>query len=78
VRILIWALIVYFVVSWILQNRKTPNRRSDPERSDIQIESIVQCAHCGLHVPASEAVITPTGAIYCCEDHRGKVKQAEF
>lgn len=33
-------------------------------------ERILACAHCGLHVPASDALVNPAGAPFCCEAHR--------
>jgi len=33
-------------------------------------ETMVQCAHCGIHFPSSEAVVHASGAHYCCEEHR--------
>lgn len=32
-------------------------------------ESMVSCARCGLHVPASES-LPAGGRYYCCEEHR--------
>ena len=39
-------------------------------RGDSNVETMVQCAHCGIHFPASEAVVHASGAQYCCEEHR--------
>ena len=36
----------------------------------VAIQSIVACAHCGVHVPLSEAVVTPDGARFCGQAHR--------
>jgi uncharacterized protein len=33
-------------------------------------EAIVACGHCGIHVPLSEAIVTPAGARFCSEAHR--------
>ncbi|MBL8435812.1 MAG: hypothetical protein JNL99_12865 [Zoogloea sp.] len=39
-------------------------------RSEVQdFEQMVACAHCGLHVPESEAV-RGGGSVYCCDEHR--------
>ena len=32
-------------------------------------EAMLQCAHCGVHVPSSEALLSGTRA-YCCSAHR--------
>ena len=39
-------------------------------RPPAAIEAIVACGHCGVHVPLSDAVVTLTGARFCCEAHR--------
>ena len=39
-------------------------------RGDSNVETMVQCAHCGIHFPSSEAVVHASGAHYCCEEHR--------
>lgn len=55
-----------------------------PERRMAAIESMVQCAQCGIHFPASEAVYGGTGnnsvdvsgsdvaaeTVFCCAEHR--------
>ena len=33
-------------------------------------EAMVACAHCGLHLPQSEAVVDAGGRPYCSEAHR--------
>ena len=39
-------------------------------RSEVQdFEQMVACAHCGLHVPESEAV-RGGGSVFCCDEHR--------
>jgi uncharacterized protein len=38
------------------------------------VERMVECAHCGLHVPESEAVAAD-GLDFCCEAHRQAHRQ---
>ena len=41
-----------------------------PPRAEVQeIEQMVACAHCGLHVPESEGV-RGAGGFFCSEEHR--------
>jgi uncharacterized protein len=35
-----------------------------------RVERMVECAHCGLHVPESEAISGEGLAHFCCEAHR--------
>lgn len=43
-------------------------RQSNPPPA-AEIEQMVPCAHCGLHVPESESV-KAGGRVYCSEAHR--------
>lgn len=49
--------------------RKTAARRASRPDPDAARELVLSCAHCGVHVPASEAIIS-NGAPYCCTEHR--------
>jgi uncharacterized protein len=31
---------------------------------------MVRCAHCGLHLPAADAIAGPGGAMFCSVAHR--------
>ncbi|MET3495744.1 PP0621 family protein [Variovorax boronicumulans] len=39
-------------------------------------QAMVRCAHCGLHLPASDAVASPDGAVYCSPAHRQAAAEA--
>lgn len=54
--------VIYFVV-------RASNRRNKPPAAAAGTESMVRCAHCGVHFPGAEAV-SGDGGDYCCEDHR--------
>lgn len=43
----------------------------EPTRAEArgEIEQMVPCAHCGLHVPESEGV-RGAGGFFCSEEHR--------
>lgn len=43
-----------------------PSPSSAPSRPT----AMVPCAHCGVHLPASDAVVNETGQPYCSEAHR--------
>ena len=47
-----------------------PKARRFRRSSESGAETMVQCAHCGIHFPASEAVTHASGALYCSEEHR--------
>lgn len=64
-----YLLLVVFVgvIWWVWKKRhaapqETTKREAPPE-------SMVSCAHCGVHLPASEALLE-AGRSYCCAAHR--------
>jgi uncharacterized protein len=66
------------LLAWLLFGRsrrpEPPRRRPDPASREA-VEGMVRCAHCGVHLPASEAVAT--GALHYCSDaHRERGPQA--
>ena len=74
-RLLLWA-IVGFVVWWLLRPRRVSAPPRPAARDVVAPEAMVDCAACGLHFPASEAV--RDGAhVYCCAAHRDAGPRAE-
>lgn len=69
-RILFWTLLVILVVAAIrsVLRRTAVPRDSQEARRGGDIESMVSCAHCHVHFPASEAV-RADGQDYCSPAH---------
>ncbi|MCK9688472.1 PP0621 family protein [Scleromatobacter humisilvae] len=69
-RVLLWA-IVGFVVWWLLRPRRkvAAPPRAAAANPVAPPEAMVDCAACGLHFPASEAV-RDGALVYCCTAHR--------
>ena len=70
-RILLWLMLL--IVAWwfFRPRRKAPPRPGAPAaRSNAQAESMVDCAHCGVHLPSSEALRDAYARAYCSEAHR--------
>ena len=71
-RLLLW--IVLGIVAWWMLR---PRRRVEPPSASARdrpvpgapAEAMVDCAACGLHFPASEAIRDGT-RVYCCTAHR--------
>ena len=69
-RLLLWA-ILGLLAWWILR----PNRKvaAPPPQASVAPaaapEAMVDCAACGLHFPASEAV-RDGARLFCCTAHR--------
>jgi len=84
-KYLIWLVIAVAVVVWFQRAKKsmTAGTASAPDREGArrnpfarrrnenkqQAEAMVQCAHCGIHFPASESVSSAAGAVFCSEEH---------
>jgi uncharacterized protein len=72
-RILFWFLIAA-LVWWLLKSRTRPPAPPGPgpraPGSEGEAEAMVDCARCGLHMPASEALRDAQGRAYCCAEHR--------
>ena len=39
-------------------------------RPEPQAETMLQCAYCGVHFPASEAAAGADGRVYCSSEHK--------
>ena len=69
-RLLLW-LVLGLVVWWMLRPRKPapPVGARAQAPAGAAPEAMVDCAHCGLHFPASEAV-RDGARVFCCSAHR--------
>lgn len=78
----IWLVIIAAVVIWLkrFKNKITQAGMGNAASAKPQAphavqqegggERMVQCAQCGLHFPASEAVTNGAGTIFCSEEHQ--------
>ncbi len=72
-KFLLWAAIIAAVLMWLLrtgkaQVKKDPARRAGEARENA--EAMLKCGYCGLHIPASEALLDSAGKAFCSEQHR--------
>ena len=67
-------LAVIVLVLWAMRRASLPPPPPPPPpprpREPPQLEAMVRCSHCGLHLPSSEAVLGLDGKPYCCPMHR--------
>jgi uncharacterized protein len=76
VKFLFWLIIGCIVVAWLLHDKKslkapdTATAEKVRAKSSAGAETMIQCAHCGLHVPVSESVTNSAGVVFCSEEHR--------
>lgn len=68
-KLLAWLLLGILVI-WALRSKKAgvTEKTTQPRHLDAP-ELMVKCAHCGVYLPASEA-ITQSGELFCSEEHR--------
>jgi uncharacterized protein len=58
--------LLYRLILTLLSKAKPPAARHAPPAGG---DTMVRCAHCGLHIPQEEA-LTRGEQYYCCEEHR--------
>jgi uncharacterized protein len=77
-KFLLWMAVGVVVVMWVLREKKRQRRMSDrPQGSDrgathsalAEPERMLRCAQCGMHFPASEALLSGSEA-FCSPEHR--------
>ncbi|HJS03476.1 MAG TPA: PP0621 family protein [Variovorax sp.] len=72
------VLAVILVAVWLwrkarreeLQSRTPPPSPPPAPGAIAPPQAMLRCAHCGLHLPASDAVRGTDGAAYCSTAHR--------
>lgn len=79
-KYLIWLVIALAIVVWLKRAKKTimpggtgaagPSAaRQSQQPQPAEVEHMVQCAHCNIHFPASEAVTDAGGKVFCSVEH---------
>lgn len=66
-KILLLAIIVWLL--FLIIKRYSRSLHSDPASGASESAVMVQCRHCGLHIPKDDSVTAGTDH-YCCEEHR--------
>lgn len=73
-KALLWAVIGFVVVMWLLRGKTqvgaNSSRPGASNRAGGNSEPMIRCAHCGVHMPVSEAVVAAAGTEFCSEEHR--------
>ncbi|SAI70130.1 Uncharacterised protein [Bordetella ansorpii] len=82
-KLLLWVLIVLAALTvWRIINARAAARMRDEQRAKnppaaaprgggravVPAESMVRCAHCGIHLPRSEALLSD-GRTWCSQEH---------
>lgn len=75
-KFLLWAVLALVIVMWLARGKKVASGSSTAAADKPaaapgdKTEQMVCCAHCGVYLPASESVATPSGTVFCSEEHR--------
>ena len=66
IRILIIALVVWLLLRMMKNwaNKKVQSQKKEP----VELETVVPCHHCGLHIPKTEA-LESDNKYYCSQEH---------
>ena len=65
------TLVVLIAIGIWRNNRRRDAAPPPAKRARLrQPEDMVTCAHCGLHLPASDAITSPDRLHYCSTEHR--------
>lgn len=72
-KFVFWAIVFaigfgLFKFAKVLERKSAARRALQPD-PDAPRELVLSCSHCGVHVPASEAIMS-AGQPYCCIEHR--------
>jgi uncharacterized protein len=75
------VLAVLAVAFWIWRSNRAYRRSHDlpkspnaqPSSTSTPVQAMLQCAHCGVHLPASDAVAGKQGR-YCSAEHRAQLE----
>lgn len=76
-KFLLWALVLYLVWRWYQSTQNKPEVEPTSKQADefqptasTDVEKMVSCVHCGIHVPLSEAVQAHGGLFFCSIEHQ--------
>lgn len=72
----ILLLLVVVVVLWVARGGLRRGGRRETPAPANELETIVACRQCGLHLPRGEA-LPGRGGDFCCEAHRAAFEQAQ-
>ncbi|QHI99824.1 hypothetical protein GT347_18660 [Xylophilus rhododendri] len=68
---LLMVLAAVALLVWLLRgDRRKAVQKQTASRQPRGPEAMVQCAACGLHLPATDALPGPGEKMYCCAEHR--------
>ncbi len=73
--LLVLLVVVVAVGIWRGKRRAEVAEPTRPASPPKRLQSMVACAHCGLHLPQTDAVSDASGRIFCSAEHRRLAQQ---
>lgn len=67
--------IAFAAVYWLLRNHRRRADRQAQRPADPQTEDMVNCAHCGVHLPRGEGIVS--GSRYFCSAEHERESSAK-
>lgn len=65
---LILIVLIVLLVLWLLRRALAAGKRAEPPGGGAAAPELVDCAHCGVNLPRTEAR-SAGGRHYCSEEH---------
>ncbi|MEX8193301.1 PP0621 family protein [Comamonas guangdongensis] len=75
--LLVLLVLVVAVGIWRGKRRAEAEARSPATAPPNKPQTMVACAHCGLHLPQAEAVSDGAGRFFCSLEHRQAAARAD-
>lgn len=70
-RLLLIVVVVWLLWLWLKPDpRPAPPKQAKPADGKPPQTQMLSCAHCGVYLPASDALLDPAQHAYCCQAHR--------
>ena len=74
-KLLFWIVLIILVLfvarvagRMAAQRQAGPKKKAQADAAPPALESMVRCAHCGIHLPRSEALLQ-NGQTWCSAEH---------
>lgn len=67
-RFVIWLAIAGVVV-YLVQRLRSTAKSASLQKPPVPLESMAQCRHCGIYLPASESIDGPDSEKFCSNEH---------
>jgi len=68
--LLVFAVVLIGIYLWRQGRREEMQAKPRPPKAIPAPQDMVRCAHCGMHLPAADAITGARGALYCSDAHK--------